>query len=77
LTLVAQWEDAHWLLTLRRSTYSAQYQLVLVSKALNPHADPAITDPRPPDALDVPEGELDSRAQAMVAVAVADESLVS
>jgi hypothetical protein len=77
LTLVAQWEDARWLLTLRRSTYSAQYQLVLVSKALNPHAHPAITEPLLPDALDVPGCELDSRAQAMVAAAVADESLVS
>jgi hypothetical protein len=77
MTLVAQWEDARWLLTLRRSTYSAQYQFVLVSKALNPHARPAITEPRLPDALDVPECELDRRAQAMVAAAVADESLVS
>lgn len=44
MTLVAQWEDARWLLTLRRSTYSAQYQLVLVLKALNPLTRPATTE---------------------------------
>jgi hypothetical protein len=77
MSLVAQWEDARWLLTLRRSTFSAQYQLVLVSKALNPHARPANTEAGRPDGLDVPQCELDRGTQAMVAAAVADESLVS
>ena len=35
MTLLAQWEDARWLLTLQRNTYSAQYQLLVVSNALN------------------------------------------
>ena len=35
MTLLGQWEDARWLLTLQRNTYSAQYQLLVVSKALN------------------------------------------
>ena len=41
--------------------------VVLVSKALNPQARPAITEAPRPDAVDVPERELDRRAQAMVA----------
>lgn len=77
MTLVAQWEDARWLLTLRRSTFSAQYQVVLISKALNPHARPANTQAGRPDAPEVPECELDRGAQAMLAAAVTDESLAT
>jgi hypothetical protein len=43
MTLVAQWEDVRWLLTLQRSTYSAQYQLVLVLK-LSPLTRPAVIE---------------------------------
>lgn len=75
MTLVAQWEVPRWLLTLHRSTYSAQYQLVLVSKALNPQSRRAITEAPRPNALDVPDRELDRRAPGMVACAVAQESL--
>jgi hypothetical protein len=75
MTLVAQWEAPRWLLTLHRSTYSAQYQLVLISKTLNPQSRPAITDAPRPNASDGSARQLDRRAPGMIACAVAQESL--
>ena len=62
--VVAQWDNARSLVTLLRSTYSPQFQLVLISKGLNPLARAAITEARRLDALDAPQRERDRRTQA-------------
>jgi hypothetical protein len=60
-TLVAQWEDAGALLTLTRGTYSRDYQLVLISKTLNPRAAAAIREALRLDTQEAPQRELDQR----------------
>lgn len=71
--VIAQWEDAGSQLTLLRSTYSPQFQLVLISKTLNPRARAAIAEAHRLDALDAPQRELDRRTQATAAAAAASE----
>lgn len=71
--VVAQWDNARSLLTLLRSTYSPQFQLVLISKTLNPLARAAIAEARRLDALDAPQRELDRRSQATAEAATAGE----
>jgi hypothetical protein len=56
-TIVAQWEDAGSELTLTRDTYSPQFQLVLISKSLNPRARAAITEALRLDAVEAPRRE--------------------
>jgi hypothetical protein len=63
--VVAQWDNARSLVTLLRSTHSPQFQLVLISKTLNPLARAAITEARRLDALDAPQRERDRRTQAV------------
>lgn len=62
-TVVAQWEDAASLLTLMRSTYPAQYQIALISKALDARARAAITEALRLDTQEAPQRELDQRKQ--------------
>jgi hypothetical protein len=45
MTRLAQWEDARWLLTLQHNTYSAQYQFLVVSKALNRFSEAWVAAP--------------------------------
>lgn len=73
--IVAQWEDARSLLTLVRSnsTYSPQFQVVLISKALNAPARAAIVEARRLDTQDAPQREADRRTQAAAAAAAADQ----
>jgi hypothetical protein len=59
--VVARWEDATSLVTLTRGTYSPQYQLALVSKALHARALAAITEAVRLDAQEAPQRELDTR----------------
>jgi hypothetical protein len=73
IVTVAQWEDSGSLLTLQRSSYSPQYQLVLISKRLDPLARTAIAEARRLDALGAPQRELDRRADAAAAALVADQ----
>jgi len=73
MAVVAQWEDVRSVLTLMRSTYSPQFQLVLISKTLNPLARAAIGESRRLDALDAPQRELDTRNEAIAAAAMAGE----
>jgi hypothetical protein len=64
-TVLAQWEDAASLLTLtQETTYSPQFQLVLVSKALDPRARAAIKEAVRLDAQEAPQRELDQRNKA-------------
>jgi hypothetical protein len=71
--VVAQWDNARSLVTLLRSTYSTQFQLVLISKTLNPLARAAITEARRLDTLDAPQRERDRRTQAAAAAAATTE----
>ena len=71
IVTVAQWEDSGSLLTLQRSSYSPQYQLVLISKRLDPLARTAIAEARRLDALDAPQRELDRGADAAAAALAA------
>jgi hypothetical protein len=64
ISVVAQWEDAASLLTLTRSTYWPEFQLVLVSKPLSAQARDAITEARRLDAQEAPQRELEQRKQA-------------
>ncbi len=73
MLVVAQWDDARSMLTLLRSTYLPQFQLVLFSKTLTPRARAAIGEARRLDALDAPQREIDRRTQATASAAVAGQ----
>lgn len=71
--ILAQWEDAASAITLTRSTYSPQYRLVLVSKALEPKARAAIAEALRLDAQEAPQREADRRVREVADTAAADE----
>lgn len=60
-TVLAQWSDAATSLTLLRDTYTPDFQLVLVSKALNVRARSAIREAIRLDAIEAPQRELEQR----------------
>jgi hypothetical protein len=70
---IARWEDAASLLTLTRSTYSPQFQLVLTSKTLDALARAAIVEARRLDTLEAPQREMDQRKQEVVDAHVASQ----
>lgn len=72
-TIVAQWEDAGSLLTLRRDTYAPQFQLVLISKTLNPRARAAIKDALRLDTQEAPQRERDQRTKEVADARVASQ----
>lgn len=61
--VLAQWSDAAASLTLLRDTYSPDFQLILISKALNARARSAIREAIRLDALEAPQRELEKRKQ--------------
>lgn len=73
MTIVAQWEDAASLLTLTRGTYSTQFQLELVSKALNARAGAAIKEALRLDTQEAPQRELDQRKRRIEDASVANQ----
>ena len=62
-SVLAQWEDAASVLTLRRHTYSPQLQLVLISKALSSPARAAIREALRLDTQEAPQRERDQRTK--------------
>lgn len=72
-TIVARWEDATAQLTLTRATYAPQFQLVLLSKALNAHARAAIKEALRLDTQEAPQRELDQRRTEVADARVASE----
>jgi hypothetical protein len=72
-TVVAQWEDAASLLTLTRSTYSPQFQLVLMSKPLNERARAAIKEALRLDTQEAPQREIDQRKRDVADAHVASQ----
>jgi hypothetical protein len=61
--VLAQWESPGSSLTLVRSAYSAEFDLVLISKALTTRAQNAIREAGRLDALEAPRRELEQRKQ--------------
>jgi len=59
--VLAQWDSAASSLTLLRDAYSMEFQLVLVSKALNTRARTAIREAGRLDAIEAPRRELEER----------------
>jgi len=62
-TPIAQWSDGTASLTLLRDTYSPDYQLILISKALSARARSAIREAVRLDTLEAPQRELEKRKQ--------------
>ena len=71
--IVAQWEDPTALLTLSRSTYSPQFQLVLIAKAMNAQARAAIKESLRLDTREAPQRELDQRKKDVADAQVANQ----
>jgi hypothetical protein len=59
--VVARWEDAASLVILTRGSYSPQFQLMLISKALNTRARAAIKQALRLDTQEAPQRERDQR----------------
>jgi len=59
--MLAQWDGPASSLTLLRDAYSMEFQLVLVSKALNTRARTAIREAGRLDAIEAPRRELEER----------------
>ena len=60
-TVVARWEDPSSSVTLFRGTYSPEFQLVLISKALNARAGNARDEAVRLDTQEAPQREIDQR----------------
>jgi len=67
--VLAQWDATDSSLTLVRTAYSTEFQVVLVSKALGTRARNAIVDAERLDAIEAPRRELEQRRKE-----VADDS---
>jgi hypothetical protein len=59
--VLAQWDSPESSLTLFRGAYSAQFELVLISKALSTRAQNAIREAGRLDAIEAPRRELEQR----------------
>ena len=59
--MLAQWDSTGSSLTLLRGAYSAEFQLVLMSKALSTRARNAIREAGRLDAIEAPRRELEQR----------------
>ena len=74
-SVVAQWETADALLTLVRSTYAREFQLILSSKPLSLRARTAIREAIRLDAVEAPRRESDRRKrEAAEASAIRDKA---
>ena len=59
--MLAQWDSPGSSLTLLRSAYPAEFQLVLMSKALSTRAQSAIREAGRLDVIEAPRRELEQR----------------
>ena len=73
MAVLAQWEDPGSVLTLMRDTYSPQYQLVLLSRTLNPLARAAINESRRLDTQEAPQREREQRTKEVADARVASQ----
>ena len=72
-TVVAQWEDQSSSVTLFRGTYSPEFKLVLISKALNARAGDARDEAVRLDTQEAPQREIDQRNKAAANALAAQE----
>ncbi len=73
--VLAQWDGQGSSLTLLRSAYSAEFQLVLVSKALSTRAQSAIREAGRLDAIEAPRRELEERKKEIADAADAHDKV--
>ena len=73
--VLAQWDSPASSLTLTRGAYSAEFQLVLVSKALSATARSAIREAGRLDAIEAPRRELEKRRNELADAAAARDKL--
>jgi len=73
--VLAQWDGPGSSLTLLRSAYSAEFQLVLMSKTLSAQARSAIREAGRLDAIEAPRRELEARNQQIADAADARDKL--
>jgi len=69
----AQWENAGSSVTLLRDTYSSEFQLILIAKALSARAHDAILEAIRLDAIEAPRRELERRKKEAVDAITARE----
>jgi len=76
--VVARWEDAASLVLLARGSYSPQFQLILISKALNTRARAAIKQALRLDTQEAPQRERDQRKKENAdALAASDKARIA
>ena len=73
--VLAHWDSAGSSLTLLRSAYSAEFQLVLVSKALGTRARDAIREAGRLDTIEAPRRELEERKKQVADAADARDKV--
>jgi hypothetical protein len=71
--VLARWEDDASSVTLLRDAYSPEFQLILISKALNERAGNAIRQAIRLDAIEAPRRELEQRKKDAAAASAARE----
>jgi hypothetical protein len=71
--ILARWEDASARLTLTQDTYPPDYQLVLISKAVDERARAAITEAVRLDTKEAPQRELDRQDKKVADARIATE----
>ena len=73
--VIAQWDSAAASLTLLRDSFSPEFQLVLVSKALSTRARTAIREAGRLDAIEAPRRELEERKKEIADAAGARDKI--
>ena len=73
--VIAQWDSPESSVTLLRNSFSEEFQLVLLSKALNTRARNAIREAARLDALDAPRREREQRKSDAADAVVAREKI--
>ena len=71
--VLAQWENNSSSVTLLRDTYSSEFKLILMSKALSARARDAIREAIRLDAIEAPRRELEQRKKEVTDASVARE----
>jgi len=73
--VLARWESAESLVTLVRSSYTLEYQLILISKPLSTRARAAIREAVRLDAIEAPRRESEQRKKESVDASTAREKV--